>query len=868
LDSPLARLKALADQSAAQDSLQLVLVTAAEGAGRTHLLAQLAASRPNTHVVQCTPGGTLGRVLRALTGAPASDAPAIVAALMTAPALVALDPERRPLVAQLLASLLAAPIPGSATAGLDASSRSEGARAQLIHVVSFAAATAPLVLAIDDAHLADAQAVAFFDALAHVDTPVPALIVFTADASPEFADSAFLQHPRRWPERRRGAPIAIPPVEGPALDALLQQRGAPAVLAARLAAVVEGNPSLAIGVWSALQRNPQLADKALPLTFDALRVESVRSEGAAIFALAQRASVLGETFLERALEATGPFDAALLASAVFQRVGNGPLGSVVGFADRRVGLALRAEVSSEQSAPWLEAAGEWAVSSLEALPEIFEPAAEHVLPLALPRIEGEEASLWQEAWAGWLSARDRADASFEALTAATRGSTGVRRSALIRRIADAQLLAGQPDKVLATLQSLTRAVPGVSLRPATAAGKALGAQPRSVLDRWESMTVDEASAAIEIVRAEACSHLVRKDDTVKAFGDLERRLERMKGPVAGHLWIRWAKSWGWFLCEILGRPADALLACEKVRRRVPAELLKDDAQALEFLRAQQMACATVGDFARALALVEELIALSRSRGDLRAQCLAWNARAILHFGQGELPGARRSFERSLDLARATGWKRREAIATHNLALVLLELGEFDSAQASEERYAVLSIAIGNHAATAEAPAVLAGVALARGDLPRADLLIAQARKAAEVNEWTMLLAWARALAGRLRVQKYAATRDSLELSKAKNDFLAALDLFEEHSTAWTEEVDPGEVYALYAAALKLAGQPGAAREALARGAKNLPVQNVVSLRALEVGRAFVEGAGMDAPLEWFESSGYQRLSRLWRQLAG
>jgi tetratricopeptide (TPR) repeat protein len=164
--------------------------------------------------------------------------------------------------------------------------------------------------------------------------------------------------------------------------------------------------------------------------------------------------------------------------------------------------------------------------------------------------------------------------------------------------------------------------------------------------------------------------------------------------------------------------------------------------------------------------------------------------------------------------------------------------------------------------------VLAAIALARGELSRADELISRARKAAESNGWTMLYAWTRALAGRLRIHRYLATRDGLELSRAKTDLLAAIDLFEEHSTGWTEEVDPGEVFALLAAVLRLAGNRDAALPILERGLKLVPAQNLVSHRALDASWSMVEGIEMDPALEWFEQRGYQRFSRLWRQLAG
>jgi tetratricopeptide (TPR) repeat protein len=523
-------------------------------------------------------------------------------------------------------------------------------------------------------------------------------------------------------------------------------------------------------------------------------------------------------------------------------------------------------VPAQQREIWQRTAGLWAVARLPELVPVFEQGADALLPLAFFALDRPEASFWQEAWAGLLAARGELNAALEVQLAAAANAQGARRAVLLRRIADAQLFAGQPEKTLATLSTIGRASLAASPVPTGPVARVLAAQARPLLDRWESLSSDEALAMVDLTRAEALSHLVKKDDTTKAFGDLEKRLEKLSGDVAAQLWARWARSQAWFLCEILGKAAVALKACQKVRTRVPAELLAKDPDLLGFVRAEEIACSGLGDFTRALQLAEEMTALAGARNDVRGQCLAWNARAILHLGQGEPGPSRKGFERSLELARATGWRRREAITTHNLALVLLELGDWDRAQAYEERYAALSITIGNHAASAEAPAVLAGVALARGDLSKAELLITQTRKAAESNEWGMLLAWSRALAGKLRLQRYAQARDSIELSKARNDLLAAIDLFEESSTSWTEEVDPAEVYALHAAALKLGGNASGARDALARAQKHVPAQNVVSVRALAVGAAFVEGGGIEPALEWFVTRGYQRLTGLWRQL--
>ena len=164
--------------------------------------------------------------------------------------------------------------------------------------------------------------------------------------------------------------------------------------------------------------------------------------------------------------------------------------------------------------------------------------------------------------------------------------------------------------------------------------------------------------------------------------------------------------------------------------------------------------------------------------------------------------------------------------------------------------------------------VLGFVELSRGDLTKADGLLLQARKAAESNGWAMMTAALRSLSGRLKLLRYRTTADALELTKAKNDFLAAIEVLEEHSTAWTEELDPGEVYALYAATLKLSGRSDQAQALLTRAQARVPVDNVVSQRQLLVARAYVEDATIEPALQWFAQRSFERRVTLWRLLHG
>jgi tetratricopeptide (TPR) repeat protein len=293
--------------------------------------------------------------------------------------------------------------------------------------------------------------------------------------------------------------------------------------------------------------------------------------------------------------------------------------------------------------------------------------------------------------------------------------------------------------------------------------------------------------------------------------------------------------------------------------------LAADEDAIAFVRAEEVATCSVGEFGRAMTLTGEHIALADRAGKLRDACLGWNARGIVHYGQGDLPSARKALERSLELARSTGWLRREAITLHNLTLVLTELGQPAAAFTAETHFARLSVLVGNHAGKAEAPLVLAAVELARGRLAEADALIATARKAAEQNGWDMLSTWARALTGRLRLLRYKGGGDPLEVTKARNDLMAALELLDERSVGWTEELDPGEVVANLCLALKWSGQAAQAREVIARTRARLPVENVVSRQELELASALAAGEPLEAGLQWFEARGFVRRVALWRR---
>jgi tetratricopeptide (TPR) repeat protein len=492
-------------------------------------------------------------------------------------------------------------------------------------------------------------------------------------------------------------------------------------------------------------------------------------------------------------------------------------------------------------------------------------------PAELRDLEAEDppaASLWHEVRADAFFATGDAEQCRFALSAAARHATGIRRATLLRRLADLQLDAGQPDAAIVTLQQLTGALVATPAPQGPKARAALDAlQPsRTPSHRWDALSPDAAQAFTELARAEALSHLVRSEEAARAFSDAEPKLRRLGGPVAAEAWVRWAQAQTWFLCEILGDARAALQVCARVRTHVPKDLLEHATHAFALLRAEEVAASSAGDFPRAKALLDEQIALASTQGNRRDECLARNARGLLHLSEGELDAAKAALERSRALAVEAKWPRREAIAMHNLALVACEHLALEEAESLERRYAKLSAEIGNEAAQAEAPLVLAGVELARGKLDAADALIASARKVSQARGWVMLQVQARALAGRSCLLHYAQTRDPLDLPKARTHLLTAIDVLEEHTLAWSEELDPGETYALFALALARSGQTEKATAALKRAEQRISTVSVVSRAALELGAAAVRGGPIDSALKWFDDRGYRRVGALWRTL--
>jgi predicted ATPase len=185
------------DAARAARTLQRVLFAAAEGMGRSHALGSLG-GMPVLRV-DVSRGRLVSQTLLALLGE-ANDDEATWRALRAAPQLRALETERALVAAELLASLLGIRRADFRTAKLDEDSRREGAFLELARWLTERAASDGLVLAFDDAHLADDDGVAFIELLSQREEPTP--MVLSSRTTPIASGSA----PRSGRGGRRGWP--------------------------------------------------------------------------------------------------------------------------------------------------------------------------------------------------------------------------------------------------------------------------------------------------------------------------------------------------------------------------------------------------------------------------------------------------------------------------------------------------------------------------------------------------------------------------------------------------------------------------------------------------------------------------------------
>jgi tetratricopeptide (TPR) repeat protein len=525
--------------------------------------------------------------------------------------------------------------------------------------------------------------------------------------------------------------------------------------------------------------------------------------------------------------------------------------------------ALPPHVEPSVAAQWLAAVGTWAEKllwgegrndSLRAL------AIPHVIRAAEAARDAARVSL---AWE--LSARNGGGAF--AWRKAESTAQGVRRQVLARLLAEDESFRGDVQKAAVTALTGTR-LPFAPNPPLPKPWQDMVLEGvTDELERWDRLTPEEAQLALELVRAESASQLAQAAETRKAFDAIEARLQKSKpSAVSAAVWLRLAKTWVWFAAEILADGPLARRICDTVRERVPPATLQASFHASGYLRAEQVAHSRGGDPVRARAMADELIELSKARGDPREECIAWNSRALLHLRDGELRQARLGFERSLDLARTIGFRRREAVALHNLGLTLAYAGEFGASVACQERYLALSEQIGNFVARAYGPAALAMVYVQQLDVQKAESNLGKARRAAEENSWPGLIAWTRHLSGVLKLLKHLEKRDTLLLSLARSDFLACLDLLEDRKGGWSEEFDPAEAAAFIGLTWLCAGNTAQARAALPR-AEKFEGGSAASKYVVDALRDLVAGRPPAASVAWFEANDQGRAMELWSRIA-
>lgn len=517
-------------------------------------------------------------------------------------------------------------------------------------------------------------------------------------------------------------------------------------------------------------------------------------------------------------------------------------------------------VESARAKAWQAALRAWAEAELVQAPR---PAYEAMLlPLIIrgAEVAGDSA----RASLAWELASRRSGAVY-GLRRAESTALGVRRLVLSRMLAEDELARGEAAQAVKTVQAAFR----LSAPPLGGARDADPAVLRAIteeLDRWDTLTNEEAALALELTRAEAHARLGQLDEVRRAFSSVQQRLEALEaGSASAALWLRLGHAWASFALTTLGDAAEAVRVCDVVRARVGEEALARSTHAVAFLRTEQLAQAS-GDSARARRLADELIQLTRVRGDAREECVAWSARAALHLRDGAVFAARDGFEKSLALARRIGFRRREAMAMHSLGLTLAHLGEYGSALAAQERYVALSEQVAHHEARAWGPAGMALVYVQQLDVHRAELAITRARKGAEENGWPVLLAWARHLAGLLKLLRHLERRDTLQLSLARADFLASLDLLEDHKAGWSESLDPAEPAACLGLTWLCAGNTKQAAAALPR-ARAWSKVSAHSARVVDALQALVQREPPEAAVRWFDDSNCVRSAELWRRVA-
>lgn len=875
------------ERAESEHAVRVAVLRAPRGMGRSHTVAAFAEEQRGRGVaatlIDCElagawPGGCLDALLRARLGlGPVARGAEVTSALDTR------SPDLEPLAREFLCFVLGESRADFATARLDPKSRWEGAVSEVARWLP--AQGSPWVLVLDDAPAADAETLQLVELLGIGGTS-PGLVVLTTREEQQGALEPRLKA-LRTAERCTDVLLPLPSDEslvasfGDAVTAarhvpltaqLLSKLGSDArasTLDAAVRDVVQALPAAERAVLELLcVAGGRLPGDAIEATLGG-RLEDVFT-GLEARCLVRRAVTrrfpgtcelvvrFPSLMAERGI-VTSPSRPGFASSESRPRGTPSPWPAWTASSPSKPGYAGSSDSGLRSEAKqWLATLGVWAEQSMRG--EGWAEQQQLVLPLVIRASEASgdsvRASLAWELWgrsAGGVAALRRAEAT----------ATGVRRLVLARKIAEEEVFAGEAQKALATLSTAMRGGVGNGIAVPPAWREIFFRDVGDELERWDRLSPDEAFAALELARAETLSQLGNAPDAKSAFAAVEAKLLKLRpAPTSAALWLRMARTWVWFIAEILADGPAAQRFCALVHRQLSPELIAESFHAPAFIRAEQVAASRGGDSARARSLADELIALSKQRGDVREECVAWNARSLMHLRDGELSAARRGFERSLELARRIGFRRREAVALHNLGLVTCQLGEYGAALACQSRYLALSEQIGNGVARAYGPAAIGEIHAHRGEAAEAEPLLLKARRAAEENGWPGLVAWTRHLGGLMRLLKHFERKDSLLVSLARADFMACLDILEDRKAGWSEELDPAEVAACLALTW-LASANKAQAAATLKHAEKHEAGSAPSKWHLTAAKDLVEGRSPEGALAWFDEHGQARSRQLW-----
>jgi predicted ATPase len=132
-----------------------------------------------------------------------------------------------------------------------------------------------------------------------------------------------------------------------------------------------------------------------------------------------------------------------------------------------------------------------------------------------------------------------------------------------------------------------------------------------------------------------------------------------------------------------------------------------------------------GDYARAMTMLTECLALRRNLGNPRETAGTLSTLAVAHLQQGDAVRARECAEESLGMFRELGDQRGEATGLLHLGEIHMQLAEDGEARAHFEQCLVLSRSIKHLEIESECERYLGELALAAADLPAAQARFAR-----------------------------------------------------------------------------------------------------------------------------------------------